>query len=364
MSQRQHTVPKMYLRGFSDSKGRLRAFDRQRQREIPMSVNNASVVCDFYRLPPVPDGIDPLTVERLLSQKEGEASNALARIRKGEAAIEPATREALAEFIGLQLLRTSKQWEEVQEMGDWYGKVWFEGLSREDVAKRLSDAGVEPSEDKIDGIMEFVENPDKFRLVPPKGSFLLLFLKVYLRVLPYLTEGWNWIVVRSAKQPFLTSDAPVVLVGDTVDGGLGVANAEEIWLPVGRHHAVVLTRDFSLPPVLLGLSSDHVRRICQRIALEANRWVYWHPGDRPLKGIEVPRPTKRLRIETVGWRERPDNTVGEIVRMGPARPLVPGERLLSGRPVVNRRAVFEGLKSRGEVLSRKIEPAASGSDDD
>ncbi len=364
MSQRQHTVPKTYLRGFSDTKGRLRAFDRQQQREIPMSVNNASVVSDFYRLPDVPDGIDPLTVERLLSQKEAEASNALARIRKGETAIEPAAREALAEFVGLQIVRTSKQWEEVQELGDWYGKLWFEGLSREGVAQRLRDADIQPSEDNIDSIMELVENPEKFRLVPPKGSFLLLFLNVYLRVLPYLTEGWNWIVVRSAQRPFVTSDAPVALVGDTVDGGLGVANADEIWLPVGRHHAVVLTRDFSLPPVLLGLSCDHVGRICQRIALEANRWVYWHPADRPLTGIDVPRATKRLTIETVGWRERPDNTVGEIVRIGPARPLVPGERLLSGRPVVNRRAVFDGLKRRDEVSRRQIEPAASGSDDD
>ena len=68
-------------------------------------------------------------------------------------------------------------------------------------------------------------------------------------------------MARSRSWPFITSDAPVVLVGDTINGHLVLSAAEEVWLPVGRQHAIVMTRDYSLPPVL--------RKDCRAITFDS-----------------------------------------------------------------------------------------------
>src|SRR5207249_8278869 len=142
------------------------------------------------------------------------------------------------------------------------------GMDRQTVEERLRQSGTNPTTELIDETMQVVKNIDQYNFVPPEGSFLFFFLQGFLRILPFLADGWNWVVVRSSR-PLLTSDHPVVLIGDTVNGGLGVANAREIWLPVARHRAIVLTRDSSLPPALFDIAPAHAKRICQRIALES-----------------------------------------------------------------------------------------------
>jgi len=349
MERRHHTVPISYLLGFCDPKHQLRAFDRQTQRQSTVSVKDASVVTDFYQMP---GEADPAMVERdTLGDIEGVASPIFSQIRKGELAINSEASGVLARFIAMQLVRTTQTRYWAEDLADWYGKVWFEGMTRETVALRFREKGIEPLESQVDAVMEFVENPQRFRFVPPQGSSLLLMLTTFLGILPHIDRGWNWIVAHSSGRPFLTSDHPVVMVGDSVNDGVGVASADEIWLPVGRHYAVVMSRDHSLPPVFLNVRSDHVRRICQRIAWEAQRWVYWHPRDDALRDIDVPRREKNLVVETMGWRDRPDGTVGEIVRLGQPRPKIPGECLLSGRPVTDQKAVFDGLRAHRDSKS-------------
>lgn len=352
MSQRQHTVPKTYLRGFSDAKGQLRGFDRERQRTITTTIGNASVVSDIYRIPGALNSDEALMVERILSENESVVAPTFEKIRNGQSAVEPQDHFALAEFIGLQWLRTMKVFDAIQELGDWYAKIWLSGLTREDVAQRLREKGMDDSEGAIGRMMEFVEHPEQFRAVPPKGSFLIAFLSTYEKTLPLLMDGWKWLVVRSGARPFITSDGPVILIGDTINGGLGLASAEELWLPVGRRHAIVLSRDFSLPSVILDVRSDHIRRINQRIALEAHRWLYWHPDDDALRAIDAPsNKGKLVQRRSVGWRNRPDGMLGEIINFSATRMVVTGEHLLSGRTVVDRQATVRGLSTREEVIA-------------
>jgi hypothetical protein len=278
-------------------------------------------------------GLDVDAIENYLAEKEAAVAAPLANIRAGNA-IPSSDKEVLAEFIALQFTRTSRVWNEVHQLGDWYGKVWFQGISRRGVEERFREVGIEPAEDQVEAVLEFSRNLGEYRLVPPRGSFLLMFLQAYLGILPYLTHGWHWVVVHS-KRPFLTSDDPVTLVGDAVDGGLGIANAQEVWLPVERNIAVVLTKDFSQSQVVAHLPDRHIRRLCQRIALESNRWLFWHPDDAAIDGIRAPRPKPRLKIRTVGWRDRGDGTIGELVNTRPYRPLIKGECAISGRLIVN-----------------------------
>jgi hypothetical protein len=340
MGERQHTVPRTYLRGFSDPKERLRAFDRVKQQRLTVTVTNATVKKNIYDLPSVlasSQGLDPQTIEKWLPAKESAAAGPLEEIRSGRSAVQLAYHDVLREFIALQLTRTIRRWEEMNDLADWYGRTMLEGISRQEVEERLREPGADPTEEDIRGALEFADRIDDFEFHVPQIEFLRTFLGVYEDVLPHLATGWNWVVVWS-DEPFLSSDHPVGVVGDSLDGGLGVEDAEEIWLPVGRHRALVLSKDFSLPPVVFGIPVVHARRICQRIALESHRWVFWHPKDDPLRGF-APQPRRKMETKTIGLRKRPDGLIEDFISFSSGRPVIRGECLLNGRPVLDQKRV-------------------------
>src|SRR5207247_9549386 len=128
----------------------------------------------------------------------------------GLSVVNVAWRESLTEFIALQMVRTSRTREQVKQMGDWYAKTSFEGMDRQTVEERLRQSGTNPTTELIDETMQVVKNIDQYNFVPPEGSFLFFFLQGFLRILPFLADGWNWVVVRSSR-PLLASDPPVVL---------------------------------------------------------------------------------------------------------------------------------------------------------
>ncbi len=83
MRQRQHTVPRTYLRGFADPKERLRAFDRMRQETLKVGVANATVVKGIYDVPINADGLDTDAIEKYIAERESAAAGSLREIRSG-----------------------------------------------------------------------------------------------------------------------------------------------------------------------------------------------------------------------------------------------------------------------------------------
>lgn len=70
-----HYVPQFHLRRFADELGRLWAWDKQRDRIFRTSPSGIAAEKQFYRLTQYEaDGHDPLTMEKQLSEMEGEVS--------------------------------------------------------------------------------------------------------------------------------------------------------------------------------------------------------------------------------------------------------------------------------------------------
>lgn len=70
-----HYVPQFHLRRFVDGAGRLWAWDKQTDRVFPTSPGSIAAGTQFYRLTQYEaDGHDPLTLEKQLSQLEGEVA--------------------------------------------------------------------------------------------------------------------------------------------------------------------------------------------------------------------------------------------------------------------------------------------------
>lgn len=70
-----HYVPQFHLRRFADEAGKLWAWDKQSDRVFRASPGGIAAEKHFYRLTQYEsDGHDPLTMERQLSEMEGEVS--------------------------------------------------------------------------------------------------------------------------------------------------------------------------------------------------------------------------------------------------------------------------------------------------
>ena len=109
----------------------------------------------------------------------------------------------------------------------------------------------------------------------------------------------------------LTSDAPVAMrrAGPPGTPMPGIANADAVYWPVDRHHLLSFERPGSASADKVTLNADPSRaRVANRlIAAQAEKWIFHHPDEHPLKGLELPtRP--ELVEETLDVRQ----TMGEL----------------------------------------------------
>lgn len=150
-----------------------------------------------------------------------------------------------------------------------------------------------------------------------------------------LLSGWNWVVVVLDSPKFITSDSPVCMLGEpsppVLTTNVGLETALEIWFPLDAEHALVLSRDLTLPSHIDDLAGGHVRTINMRLAFESERWCFFHPRSKGVQGLQIPTERSEFVQETMGRSVRADGAEGELIRLGLKRPHVPNERLLSGR---------------------------------
>lgn len=110
-----HYVPRFYLKNFLNNKSRLWVFDKTTGKTFPTTENSVAAENQFYRLPkPVPDGVDPLVIEKNLAAMESSAATIINKLIAdievaelgGRLEISKQDRIILSEFISAQYYRT------------------------------------------------------------------------------------------------------------------------------------------------------------------------------------------------------------------------------------------------------------------
>lgn len=330
--RRHHYVPRFYLERFTDQKQRLSVYDRRSGRSFTTGTRDIAVATDFYRLPD-DLGLPPEFLEQLFAAHEGVAADTVREIVSA-GVISPDQRRVLASYIALQELRTPQTRDSIGDMASWSGSL----LAQIEIRKRIDSGEFATDEDRsrAEAAIESLAQ-GKVTVRPTDESLVGLSLSALEKVTTELLGNWAWSLVLLSKPMLLTSDQPVAMLGepelDSPGTSVGVGNALEIWLPLDPRHAVVASRDMSIPKTLLGLTDSHVKKLNLRIALQSDRHVFYRPGTAALKGLQIPTEPPRWFSETVGRRENGDGTVGELVITGITRPHVPNEHLLSGRPL-------------------------------
>lgn len=113
--QLHHYVPRFHLRRFANELGQLWAWDKQSDRVFRTSPGAIATEKQFYRLTQYePDGHDPLTMEKQLSEMEGEVSLITDQWLEWLPQMEPLdevpipriNRWIVARYLAVQVLRT------------------------------------------------------------------------------------------------------------------------------------------------------------------------------------------------------------------------------------------------------------------
>jgi hypothetical protein len=151
------------------------------------------------------------------------------------------------------------------------------------------------------------------------------------RVTAMLLDRW-WVLTSFQRRAIATSDHPACVVpnmGNTVRGlGTGIANADEIVVPVTRRHSLTMALRASLPQPTpaTDVRQPGVTAYAQYsnscTVNNARTMVFHDPRDDPLRGLTLPQP----RTSEVGkvdlWRFIPDADRQVLIDSG-LRP--PGE---------------------------------------
>ena len=329
-ARRHHFVPRFHLDRFADQKGRLRAFDRKRGETRTTSSRRVAVERDFYRLPES-TGLPAGLLEETLSRQESEAAAAIRDVLD-EGRVSHSNREVLAAHMAFQYLRTRHHRIFTRDVTDWMATREVQIT----LGRRLSEGDFD-SESERAVAQELLGQLASGELAASLHEDELLgWMFRYLEILfEELRSGWNWILVVLHVPGFVTSDNPICLLGEPQFGSpasnVGVKNALEVWFPLDPRRALVLARDHSIGSPLIGLADSHVRSINLRLALESERWTFFHPRSQGVEGFQIPPERPPFEEVTIESRDDGGGTTVEIVRIGAQKPRVPDERLLSGR---------------------------------
>jgi len=182
-----HYVPIFYLNYFLDTKQKLWVYDKKVDRVFAAAPNRIASETQFYRLPgPVVYSVDPLSIEKALSDLEARASAIIMRVVAEVSNLAPAQRVTfsdeerlvLSEFLATQHFRTLEL--------------------RELMLYLLKDGGL--VEDRLS-----VEEKKSIQ-------FLILSESGLLEEFEESIYSAIWIFAKNASQiPLITSDHPVCI---------------------------------------------------------------------------------------------------------------------------------------------------------
>ncbi|MFB9902860.1 DUF4238 domain-containing protein [Allokutzneria oryzae] len=293
--RRQHVVSKFYLNEFADDRGRIQRVELPGTHRHCMATTNASVVKDFYTLT-LPDGTRSDAFERMFSTIESAASQAFrAVVQKGQWPVNGMHREAIAAWSALQHLRSEGMRNSHTQLQAQMIRMVV-GISGKQALRELISQAENREVDDNELDAEWAD------ITKPSGPDLLPRPESQLRALRNLWEpttrqmmARRWTVVRFERKTLVTSDHPVALAvrSDYPEYmGVGLTNTEAFVVPLSRRVGLVMGKIGNHPGRELEIpgTTRLARAFLSEIVGSCRRYLYHHPLDDPLAGLELPQP--------------------------------------------------------------------------
>jgi hypothetical protein len=330
-AKRHHVVSKFYLRYFADEAEQVTTIVLPGERVFTQSVDNASVHNHFYTLI---DHEGELTdsAERNFSLVESYAADAWRLVADGVWPLPAENREAMAAWIALQFLRGPRTRRSMSNLGSDMLQLEIMVGGRERLREALRELGQQDDDASVN--REWISLFEDPLVVEPHANHHVTHIANMLpQVTALLLDRW-WVLTPFQRKTLGTSDHPVHVMPNkdlqATGLGTGIANANEIHVPLTRRHSLGLALRSSLPPELATRHEDHRQPGVAAVALYSNsctvhsaqQMLFHHPQDAPFKGLELPGPrTRELVSSGDPWRFMRDEDRQVLVDAGIQPPL-------------------------------------------
>lgn len=312
---RHHVVPQMLLRRFADTDERIAMVARENpSRVVHTKVRTAAAEVGFYRIPAedleeyARDGHDPELTERALADLESAAGPVIEGVLDRTLPIGEEERYRLSQFTALQLARGWRFRDEIQALMTWHARQQLRTTVTPDrIRNHLLSVGSPAAEQDVREFLDEVLN-GSWSVVPPRSLIIQESLRYAIELVHPRLFGRRLRLIRFNEPLLLTSDSAVRLwaPNSQTPRSVGVANADVVFMPLDRYCALAFT-----PPerdIILDAGPSVADCINLAVADNSSKWIYHHPGDRPLDRIELPPlPVLAEQIDDVEYE--PDGTV-------------------------------------------------------
>jgi len=294
-------MPQFYLRRFADANDQVSVVSRDLKKRFTTSVAKAAAETDFYAVETT-TGEKSQEIEKFLSVIETHAARALEGMLSGQFPPSDEDRETLALFIAFQVTRGRAHrqiWATITDAGVKMSALMLASGETSDIAARLAAKTGEPATaDDVAAVKRLVEDPESWEAVAHQNSAIENMLKAAPQYAPYISAR-RWRLARFTEPLLLTSDSPVAMWHrtDTRSYGIGLANADELRLPLGPRHALVMTAETGREHTW-DLLPHHANDFNRAVAARGYEWIYHTPGRDPLASVRLPPP--RPPVEVVG----------------------------------------------------------------
>lgn len=305
---KHHTVPRMYLSGFSAGL-RMRAVNIHTGKTHGISINDATALRHFYAVPE--DEANPNVFEDALGTIETPAGALLQKIAAGHWPLTEAERVTFAVFLTLQYMRGPDHRRQLHQLMNAEVRRMAETAHHE-LAETMALSGAPVGLDFLTDDL-----PDS---VAAAAHLLQISTK-----LPELVESFllrRWRLVKFSQPSLLTSDAPITPVADpTLESSvaLGLENSYALLFPLNRYLGFQMYRSGAElmlpggPEHIIGGYADssvggddvHRESFNMNTVAHAVDRIFHHPDDAALV------PPHFLSIANIGGRV--DFTTGHPV---------------------------------------------------
>ena len=306
MAARHHTVPQHYLRNFADVSGHIRLVDRDDPtKSFNSTVKKAAAERGFYRIETGDLALEidrahhnPEAVEAALSAIEGAVAPTIQKVVElGLTQLTDNDWYRLIQFATLQTVRGNRWRNDFAALATHSARTsLLAELDNEQIRTWLTEQRLPAGPEAIADFRDSLRSSRFPRVIPPQALLVQESLKMAfgnpdvgdIGLGRFLAEK-KIELIRTSHTPVLTSDEPVCWWSPG-QSPIGYATAQVVWVPLSPR-LILQFREPTFDSAANGLpgTSDALASSVNRlVAAQAERWIMHHPGDNPLKGVQLP----------------------------------------------------------------------------
>jgi hypothetical protein len=278
--RKHHYIPQFYLAGFtkSDSKdGKLYVLDKEKRKTWTSTPKGTAHKRDFHSIEPAP-GIDPMAVEKGLSQLEGQWSAALATVIDKKILPEDESFGDLMMFVAFMAVRVVRIRDILSDFIDRVSKAEIQLMlatkdGQEHFRQTLAELGHEMSDDEFERLVSFGKSDD-YDVNFEKTWHVQEMVRMAVTLAPLLSlRKWCLWIANETAPDLICSDSPVaptwaVPMPGPMSPAFGTPNTI-VSVPLNRRIALVSMIEEELPAT--SLDRNGVAAVNSMTAMYANQ---------------------------------------------------------------------------------------------